>query len=118
VAYGGGIVLALAGQQEWWLLPNARARHGLLVVVVASVLAFRSSGRSRDVTVQGEWLSHHEGCLLSGSRPLLSGPLVATSGALDPARMGEPAPVRDSHAVVVGIICLSIGIWAVLSHVG
>jgi hypothetical protein len=93
VAYDGGIVLAMVGQQEWWLLPNSPARHGLLVVVVASVLAFRSLGRSRDVTIQGEWLSHHEGCQLSGSRPLLSGPLVAASGALDPVGMGVHACV-------------------------
>jgi hypothetical protein len=66
-----------------------------------------SSGRSRDITVQGEWLSHR-GLPAHGVAAPLPQPLVAGSGALDLARMGEPAPSHDSNAVVVDIVRPSI----------
>jgi hypothetical protein len=67
--------------------------------------------KSRDITVQGEWLSHR-GLPAHGVVAPLPRPLVAESGALDLARMGEPHPSHDSNAVVVDIV------RAMLSHAG
>jgi hypothetical protein len=66
--------VAVAVPREWWLFTNSPIWHGLVVVVVAFVLAFISSRRSHDVIVQGEWLSIAD-CLLSGSQPHLPRPL-------------------------------------------
>jgi hypothetical protein len=41
MAYGGGTVLAMVAQCEWWLLTNSPTRYGLLAIVVAFVLALR-----------------------------------------------------------------------------
>jgi hypothetical protein len=41
VVYGGGTILAMATQWEWWLLTNSPAWYDLLAVVVASVMLFR-----------------------------------------------------------------------------
>jgi hypothetical protein len=42
--YGSGIVPVVAALWEWWLLTNSPARHGLMVDVVASVMASVSLG--------------------------------------------------------------------------
>jgi hypothetical protein len=51
--YGGGTVPAVAVPWEWWLFTNFPARYGLIVDVVAFVLASVSSGESCDVIVRG-----------------------------------------------------------------
>jgi hypothetical protein len=58
----------VAVPREWRLFTNSPIWHGLVVVIVAFILASISSGRSRDVIIRGEWLSI-AGCLLSGSQP-------------------------------------------------
>jgi len=77
LSYGGGTIPAMAVQWEWWLLTNSPAPCGSLAVIMASVLAFVSSGRSHDVIVRGEWLSI-VGCLLPRSRSCC--PNLARSG--------------------------------------
>jgi hypothetical protein len=42
--YGGGIVLVMAALWEWWLLTKSLVQHGLVVDVVASVMASVSLG--------------------------------------------------------------------------
>jgi hypothetical protein len=39
MAYGGGTVLAMAAQWEWWLLTKSLAQYGLLAIIMAFVLA-------------------------------------------------------------------------------
>jgi hypothetical protein len=51
--YGGGTVPAVAAPWEWWLFTNFPARYGLIVDVVAFVLASVSLGKSHDVIVWG-----------------------------------------------------------------
>ena len=57
MAYGGGTVPAVEALWEWWLFTNFIVWHGLVIVVVAFVLASVSSKRNHDVIVQGESLS-------------------------------------------------------------
>ena len=116
MAYGGDTVLAAAAPWEWWLFTNSPAQHGLVVVVVASILASVSSGRSHDV--RGEWLSIM-GYLLSGLRPHCHDLSWPGQGHWMRLVCEELPPGRDSHIVVGVIVRLSIkldGIWAVLSQ--
>jgi len=114
----GGTVPAMAAPREWWLFTNSPVRHEFIVGVVVSVLASASPGRSRDVIVRGEWLSHR-GLPAPRVRIPLPRPPGVGSRALDPIRGGELTPFRGPHVMVGVIVRVSISlneVWAVLSH--
>ena len=73
MAYGGDTVLAVVPLWEWWLFTNSPTWHGLVVVIVASVLTPISLGRSCDAAIQGSGHPSWATCSLGhGLVPLTS----------------------------------------------
>ena len=82
------------------MFTNSPPHHGLVVVIMDSVLASISSGRSHDVIIREEWLSI-AGYLLLGSRPCCLDLSWSGRGHWMWPVCEELTPSRDSHTVLI-----------------